>query len=145
MLAKVASDDWPWSPRNINALRAVGDLVARVHGIQVAEPIRWAELEIELMRIDQERKAVQPAASQPQAEMVNHPQHYNSLPAVCLQCGHPVECIDVIEVMPFNTGTAMKYLWRADHKGNPIEDLRKAAWYIQREIERRERREKRSS
>jgi hypothetical protein len=41
--------------------------------------------------------------------------------------------------MSFCVGNAVKYLWRADHKGNDIEDLRKAAWYINREIERREK------
>ena len=33
----------------------------------------------------------------------------------------------------------MKYIWRADEKGSPIEDLKKARWYLDREISRRER------
>lgn len=61
---------------------------------------------------------------------VNHPKHYTSHPS-------GVECITVTEHMGFNLGSAMKYLWRADEKGAPIEDLRKAVWYIQREIGRR--------
>lgn len=65
-------------------------------------------------------------------EAVDHPQHYNAHPS-------GVECIDVVEWMGFNTGNAMKYLWRADHKGAPIEDLKKARWYLDREITRRER------
>lgn len=62
-------------------------------------------------------------------DAVNHPQHYT---------GHPsgVECIDVAEHFNFNRGNALKYLWRADSKGNEIEDLRKAAWYLNREIQR---------
>ena len=40
--------------------------------------------------------------------------------------------------MGFNLGNAVKYLWRADLKGDAVEDLRKAVWYIQREIARRE-------
>jgi len=40
--------------------------------------------------------------------------------------------------MNFCIGNAVKYLWRADMKGNPVEDLRKARWYIDREIKRRE-------
>jgi hypothetical protein len=40
--------------------------------------------------------------------------------------------------MSFNIGNAIKYLWRADEKGAPIQDLKKAAWYINREIRRRE-------
>lgn len=63
---------------------------------------------------------------------VNHPPHYTAHPS-------GIECIEVTEHMSFCVGNAVKYLWRADHKGNDIEDLRKAAWYINREIERRER------
>lgn len=61
---------------------------------------------------------------------VNHPKHYTSHPS-------GVECIDVTEHMGFNLGNAMKYIWRADEKGKAIEDLEKAAWYINREIQRR--------
>jgi hypothetical protein len=39
--------------------------------------------------------------------------------------------------MNFCLGNAMKYIWRADLKIDAIEDLRKARWYIEREIERR--------
>lgn len=66
-------------------------------------------------------------------EAVNHPAHYNAHPS-------GIECITVVEHMGFNVGNAIKYLWRADEKGAPIEDLRKAAWYVQREIERRTQR-----
>lgn len=65
---------------------------------------------------------------------INHPKHYNSLPSFC-ECGKRVECIDVVEHMSFNVGNAIKYLWRADYKGG-IEDLKKAEWYIKREIKR---------
>lgn len=65
-----------------------------------------------------------------EAEAVDHPAHYNAHPS-------GVECITVVEHMSFNVGNAIKYLWRADEKGAPIEDLRKAAWYIAREIARR--------
>ena len=61
---------------------------------------------------------------------VDHPSHYTSHPS-------GVECIQVTEHMNFCLGNAMKYLWRAGLKGDSVEDLRKAAWYIQREIERR--------
>lgn len=63
------------------------------------------------------------------SDQVNHPPHYTAHPS-------GVECIDVVEHMSFNVGNAIKYLWRADHKGAQIEDLRKARWYIDREIER---------
>lgn len=65
---------------------------------------------------------------------VNHPSHYTSHPS-------GVECIQITEHMSFCIGNAIKYLWRADEKGAPIEDLQKAIWYIQREIERRNKHE----
>jgi len=60
--------------------------------------------------------------------VVDHPDHYNAW---------PVECIDVVELFNFNMGNAIKYIWRADYKGDPLTDLEKAAWYINREIKRR--------
>ena len=62
--------------------------------------------------------------------MIDHPPHYNTHPS-------GVECIQITEHMNFCVGNAVKYLWRADEKGADIEDLKKAAWYIKREIERR--------
>jgi hypothetical protein len=60
---------------------------------------------------------------------VNHPKHYTNHPS-------GVECIEVTEHMNFCVGNAIKYLWRAGLKGEQIEDLRKARWYIDREIAR---------
>lgn len=62
---------------------------------------------------------------------VHSPRHYNSHPS-------GVECIAITEHMSFCVGNVVKYAWRADEKGNDVEDLRKAAWYLAREIERRE-------
>jgi len=67
---------------------------------------------------------------------VNHPPHYNNSPAKC-ECGRRIECIDITRHHSFNVGNAIKYLWRCDHKGASIEDLRKAIWYIQDEIKER--------
>ena len=63
---------------------------------------------------------------------VNHPPHYTQHPS-------GVECITVTEHMNFCRGNAMKYIWRAGEKGDAVEDLRKAVWYLTREIERIER------
>jgi hypothetical protein len=60
---------------------------------------------------------------------VNHPRHYTSHPS-------GIECIQITEHMNFNVGSAVKYLWRADLK-NGLEDLKKAEWYVKREIQRR--------
>ena len=68
-----------------------------------------------------------------EVDMINHPPHYKT-GARCPGCERPIECIDVIESMPFTRGSAMKYLWRAGVKGDTIEDLSKAIWFINREI-----------
>lgn len=67
----------------------------------------------------------------PKYEKVNHPKHYNEHPS-------GVECIDIVEHFSFNLGTAIKHIWRAGVKpGEPtVEDLKKAQWYVTREIER---------
>lgn len=62
-------------------------------------------------------------------DTVNHPKHYTSHPS-------GVECITVTEHMNFNLGNAVKYIWRAGDKGNLLEDLQKARWYLDREINR---------
>jgi len=58
-----------------------------------------------------------------------NPQHYRSHPS-------GIECIDVIEHLSFNSGTAIKYLWRAGLKPGEetLDDLKKALWYVNREI-----------
>jgi len=66
------------------------------------------------------------------SDPVNHPQHYTSHPS-------GVECIQITEHMGFNLGNAIKYVWRADFKNDAIEDLKKAEFYIRREIQKRER------
>ena len=62
-------------------------------------------------------------------DTVNNPKHYTSHPS-------GVECIEITEHMSFNLGNAVKYVWRASLKGKEVEDLRKARWYIDREIKR---------
>lgn len=61
---------------------------------------------------------------------VNHPRHYTEHPS-------GIECIQITEHMNFCLGNAVKYIWRAGLKSdNAVEDLQKAHWYIEREIER---------
>ena len=66
-----------------------------------------------------------------QKETVNHPSHYNQ----------GIEAIEIIESwdLNFSLGNAIKYILRAPHKSNALEDLKKAEWYIKREIERIEK------
>lgn len=60
-------------------------------------------------------------------EIVDHPAHYQ---------GNGIEVIDVIEGfnLGFRLGNAVKYILRAGHKNDRNEDLRKALWYLKREI-----------
>lgn len=68
-----------------------------------------------------------------QADSVNHPPHYNQHPS-------NVECIEIVRHMNFNLGNVVKYLWRAGLKDGVVdlEDLKKARWYLDDEIKRRE-------
>ena len=65
-------------------------------------------------------------------EMVNHPSHYNM---------GKYEAIEVIEDwgLGFNLGNTVKYISRAGHKDNILQDLKKALWYLDREIKRIEK------
>jgi Protein of unknwon function (DUF3310) len=66
---------------------------------------------------------------------VNHPPHYGG-------ADNPYEAIKVIEAweLGFCLGNAAKYIARAGKKGDAVEDLKKAAWYLAREIANREKR-----
>jgi len=64
-------------------------------------------------------------------DLVNAPPHYTSHPS-------GIECIEITRHMGFNLGNAMKYIWRCDLKKNAVEDLRKAVFYINDEIAKRE-------
>lgn len=63
-------------------------------------------------------------------QTVNHPPHYSA---------NGVEAMDVIEAfgLGFHLGNVVKYVLRADRKGTPAVDLKKARWYLDREIQRR--------
>ena len=70
------------------------------------------------------------AKSSAKPDSVSHPAHYT---------GGGIECIDAMksaltpdEFRGYLRGNAVKYLWRYDRKGEPVEDLRKAAWYLDR-------------
>lgn len=65
-------------------------------------------------------------------DAVNHPSHYTY---------GTIEVIDYIEDKGFNynLGNAIKYISRAGHKLNAVEDLQKAVWYLNREIGRLEK------
>jgi hypothetical protein len=62
-------------------------------------------------------------------DSVSNPTHYTSDPS-------GIECLQITRHRNFNIGNAIKYLWRAGLKDEHIEDLRKAIFYIEDEIER---------
>ena len=66
---------------------------------------------------------------EPKSDPVNHPAHYKV---------GGIETIDFIEAkaLGYHLGNAVKYITRADHKGNRLQDLQKAKWYIDRAIEK---------
>lgn len=81
-----------------------------------SEPRPWAPL-----------KEV-PVPSAQIVDAVINPSHYNKVPGV--------ECIQVTQHFNFNVGNAIKYLWRANHKGSYEQDLLKAKQYIDFELAR---------
>ncbi|MCP4791559.1 MAG: DUF3310 domain-containing protein [Gammaproteobacteria bacterium] len=66
------------------------------------------------------------------SDLIN-PDHYKAH-------GSGIECIQITEHMCFNLGNSIKYIWRADlkHTDGGIQDLKKALWYINRELGKRQ-------
>lgn len=83
-----------------------------------------------LVYLDGTGRGVKPHTCQKKTETVNHPQHYGG--------DTTYEAIKVIEAweLGFCLGNAVKYICRAGKKGSKKEDLLKALWYLQREIDR---------
>ena len=80
------------------------------------------------------RKIAATVSPQPKdEEWINHPPHYGG-------GANPYETIKVIEAwnLGYRLGNAVKYIARAERKGSRVEDLRKARWYLNREIEKTE-------
>ena len=75
------------------------------------------------------RESMEKTVEKETIEMVNHPKHYQSK--------HGVEVIDIIEEfgLGFHLGNVIKYVLRAGHKSNELEDLEKAKWYLERIID----------
>jgi hypothetical protein len=97
-------------------------------------PERMAELVYQHTRPKQRMQSAieRPApdiVAQHHTDMVNHPPHYKA---------GGIETIDFIEAktLGYHLGNVVKYVSRADHKGNKLEDLKKAQWYLARAIEK---------
>lgn len=90
----------------------------------------WTVTKLDTMQAIKPQVEEQKGAEDTKHDPVNHPKHYT---------GHPsgVECITITEHLNFCLGNAIKYIWRAGEKGDALEDLKKARWYLDREITRR--------
>lgn len=111
---------YPYKVRFDNGEREVfGDRELRPADI-VALPLEGDDLIAEVNKHSTIQQAV---------DVVNHPPHYNRF---------PVEVINITEQLDFNRGNAVKYLARAGFKEgvDELEDLSKAAWYVNRAIEK---------
>lgn len=89
------------------------DIPVYKDSVEFVTPNRLAEIQIEML--------------EPAADPVNHPAHYKA---------GGIETIDFIEAkkLGYNLGNVVKYITRADLKGNRKQDLEKALWYLKREI-----------
>jgi len=73
--------------------------------------------------------AAHPPTDDKTFDVVDHPKHYNVHPS-------GVECIEIMERLGSNLGSAFKYIWRADEKHDtPLTDLKKALWYLRSELD----------
>ena len=91
-------------------------------------PQQTAELVYGLVSGRKHRMKSADIVSTHHTDMVNHPPHYKA---------GGIETIDFIEAkaLGYHLGNVVKYITRADHKGNKLEDLKKAQWYLNRAIE----------
>jgi hypothetical protein len=103
----------PSLPRKVMTLKQIKEATARVQEFIMKDVPPMPSTQIEMF--------------EPKSDPVNHPAHYKV---------GGIETIDFIEAkkLGYNLGNVVKYLTRADHKGNKLEDLRKAQWYLTREI-----------
>ena len=129
-LGRLGTDPKKWAKEFIDRFEDGGDL-------NEDTMIRWFSnvigvgealgryLESEVAREPQDTTTITP-------DLVNHPPHYRG-PA-------GIECIQVTEHMNFCLGNTVKYVWRVAFGGkdDDLEDLKKARWYLDREITHRE-------
>lgn len=100
-------------PRKVMTLKKIKEATARVQEFIMKDVPPMPSTQIEMF--------------EPATDPVNHPAHYKV---------GGIETIDFIEAkkLGYNLGNVVKYLTRADHKGNRKQDLEKAMWYLNREI-----------
>lgn len=131
-LTKAIAHTYIWKAKKDLKPKKVSLTATQVH-IANELGIDTATYAKELYKVSQGRKHVRSATAlvsdSPVSDNVNHPAHYK-------QGG--IETIDFIEAknLSYHLGNVVKYITRADHKGNKLEDLKKAQWYLNRAIEK---------
>ena len=117
------------TPKEVaDAMNTNIDIVYYARGSMRKKKIKSKQLELPLeVRRERAKIRLQSSGVERQPDMVNSPPHYTA---------GGVETIDFIEAknLNYNLGNAVKYITRAGLKGNRVEDLQKAKWYIEREI-----------
>lgn len=111
-----------------HSMKKAGEKVAPLRSERSERPTpqKWKMLHISTS----DKPIVNPQITmeEPKHDPVNHPAHYKV---------GGIETIDFIEAkrLNYNMGNAVKYITRADHKGNRKQDLEKAIWYLNRELD----------
>ena len=87
-------------------------------------------------RLFEQKPQYDPQMQYKKDDMVNHPPHYTN---------GGIECLDAIKASMskdqyagYLKGAILKYLWRMDYKGNALEDIKKAHFYLERLIKEKE-------
>jgi len=106
---------------------AAAELGVSITAIYSARSAMRKKINVTPKRVKARMEVAKPEFGASNVDLVNHPPHYTA---------GGVETIDFIEAknLNYNLGNAVKYITRADHKGNRVQDLEKARWYIEREI-----------
>lgn len=107
--------------------KTIANILASMMPEKFAEISKW----FEVVHPQDWSKVPGPFATTKQNDMVDHPAHYGG-------ADNPYEAIKVIDAwkLGFALGNVVKYIARARHKGSELEDLKKAAWYLNHEIEK---------
>ncbi len=117
---------------NVNTIEdEINSVVQTAHDPFRPKPRKESSLRRSLDRLHSEGTEAGPPHDQPVAapdDPIN-PSHYRKHPS-------GIECIDITRHMNFNIGNAIKYIWRHADKGDPVENLKKAQWYLDDEIRR---------
>lgn len=113
-----------------HAMKQAGEKVTDLKAERSTRPTpqKWKTVHISTSNKPIVNPPIQIEMHEPEADPVNHPAHYKV---------GGIETIDFIEAkrLNYNLGNAVKYITRADHKGNRKQDLEKAIWYLRRELD----------